>query len=185
MPSLSHALNTNDLFAEVDVRSLVTPLMGSLHDLSDDERRAVEKAVPKRQREFATGRTLVRSILGDMDVHEFSLINDADRVPIWPDGYLGSISHCEDACFVAIGRTDEGLMGLGIDVEPDEPLEAELWETLGTPEELNFIKSQAEFDPGRLMRLLYSAKEAVYKCFYPTIRQPLEFSEVVLNFPLS
>ena len=177
----NEALNINEMFAGAGVRWQVAPLTASLDDVLPAEREAVARAVEKRQREFATGRVLARSLLGDFGVHGFCLLNDADRVPVWPDGFVGSIAHCDSACAVTVSRTADGLGGLGVDLEPDAPLEEELWEIIATPDELVWTKGYGGPGVGRLMRLIYCAKEAVYKSLYPTCRRRLTFQEVELE----
>ena len=176
--------NISEAYDGAEVACRWSPLTRTVEDLLPEESAVVARAVEKRQREFATGRYLARSIMADFGIRDFPLLNDSDRVPVWPAGFIGSISHCDDLCVVAVARQRHRLKGIGVDVEPDAPLEAELWPLIATAGELDWVRSQDEMAPGRLVRLIYSAKEAVYKSLFPTCRLPLAFCEVEVDLSL-
>ena len=117
--------------------------------LAPVERAAVARAVRKRQREFATGRVLLRQLLGRPDG-----IGVADgRAPQWPAGFCGSLAH-DDRCAVAAVTDDPSIRALGIDVEPTVPLGRELAVLILRPDE------------GALdAHLAFSLKEAAYKAW--------------------
>ena len=68
------------------------------------------------------------------------------------------------------------VCALGIDVEPAERLPSELLELVATPQE----RLKLGDDPYR-GRLLFVAKEAVYKAVYPLDRKFLEHHDVQVN----
>lgn len=76
----------------------------------------VSGAVPMRQAEYLTGRSLARAALASLGCPPSSIPADAERVPVWPMGYLGSISHADGLCIAHVGRT-ASLTGIGIDFE--------------------------------------------------------------------
>jgi 4'-phosphopantetheinyl transferase EntD len=99
-----------------------------------------------------------------------------DRAPIWPDGVLGSITHCAGYRAAAVTRTSE-LASLGIDAEPNEPVPAGVLPLVSLPGEL------PEGDPSIAWdRLLFSAKESVYKAWYPIERRWLGFEQARIQF---
>lgn len=151
----------------------------SFQKLPPAERALVLHAVAKRQREFATGRVLARRLLRDIGLSNFSIGRREDRTPIWPPGIIGSISHCDDMCVVAIAPEDAGIRSVGIDVEPAEPLPREIWEVIASHDELRGLGG-ANCDMGLAIRRLFSAKEAFYKCIYPLV-QSLGFHDVELG----
>ena len=154
----------------------------ALGHLLPEERALVSSAVPKRQREFATGRRTARELVASLGVAAGPLLRGADRAPAWPAGVVGSISHCDDVCAVAVARAAD-VAGVGVDVEPDLPLERALWSRLCTPGELAALAGAGPPDePGRTVRLLFSAKEAFYKSVSATVRRVLGFQEVELQF---
>jgi 4'-phosphopantetheinyl transferase EntD len=167
-----------DLF-DASVRTAVSRIDGSVADLLPSERDAVLRAVPRRQREFATARRVARRLLVDLGRPPVAIPRNPDRTPAWPDGLVGSISHCEDLCAVALAERG-AIAGLGIDVEPDQPLDAALWPRICTPQELAAIVAVrgATAEQGRAARLVFCAKEAFYKSVYPSIQRVLGFQEV-------
>jgi 4'-phosphopantetheinyl transferase EntD len=145
--------------------------------LTERERALVERAIDKRKREFATGRTLARAALGELGLREVELLNGADRAPIWPDGIAGSISHCDRVAVVAVTRASHGT--LGVDVEHRGELKRELWKTVFLPREIEAL--DAAFDApmrGRMALVLFSAKEALYKAQYPRTTTFMGFHEL-------
>lgn len=181
MPILVDDLSIIELYGRSEVISCSNLPTSGLDELLIPERESVQGAVEKRQREYATGRVLARELLARLGIEDFPLVNDADRVPIWPTGIIGSISHCPQACVVVIAPASDALRSLSVDVEVDEPLEAELWSTIATDQETRWIEAQSRSEWGRLMKLLFSAKEAIYKCQFPITRRPLEFRDVSLQ----
>lgn len=178
-PSLRDA-RVGDLFP-APVRAATTPLDADLSVLFDAEKPAVARAVAKRQREFATGRRCARALLAELGHPPVAIPRRADRSPEWPAGVVGSISHCDDLCFVALAPAS-ALLGIGVDVEPDQPLEPPLWRKICTPAELaGVVEASPPALRGQTVRLLFSAKEAFYKCVFPLLREVLGFQAVEIQ----
>ncbi|MBN8292231.1 4'-phosphopantetheinyl transferase superfamily protein [Rhodobacter sp. NTK016B] len=118
--------------------------------LKPEEERAVERAIDRRRAEFSAGRQAARQAIG----RDVAIPMAIDRSPVWPDGVTGSISHAGGWAVAAVG---EGLIGL--DLELDAELPEEIWDTVLLPQERGLTPHQA--------RLIFSAKEAVYKAQYP------------------
>ena len=96
-------------------------------------------------------------------------------MPIWPAALTGSLAHDDQVAVAAVAR-ERDAAAFGIDLEPAEPLAPDVLEMIATPRELNRIG----WDPlgGRL---LFAAKEAVYKAVYPQDRAFLEFRDIEVN----
>ena len=180
-PALGRDPWIGDLFAP-EVRTASSPPVDCEEELFPEERALVASAVAPRRREFATGRACARRLLAQLGVPDAPLLRRADRSPRWPAGLCGSISHCEDLCVVAVARR-EVARALGVDVEPAEPLEPELWPRLCTARELAWLEGRAPAERGRLVRLLFSAKESVYKCVRSAGGPELGFHEVEIELP--
>lgn len=144
------------------------------------EATAIAHATPKRRREFAAGRWCARRALARLGVAPGPLLNGADRAPHWPAGMTGSISHT-DAYVVAVAAPRELFRSLGVDAEPSEPLEEELWQTVCTLAERRWLAMQMPAERGRLARLIFCAKECVYKWQYPLTGAFLEFLDMELS----
>ena len=151
-------------------------LHGRAFPLHPAETAHVAAAVPKRQREFAAGRWCARRALARLGITDFPLLAGPDRAPRWPAAVVGSITHTDTFCIAVAGRR-ASVAALGVDAEPDRPLEAELWEIVCTPAERHWLATQPAAARGRLARLLFSAKECLYKLQYPLTGALLDFQD--------
>jgi 4'-phosphopantetheinyl transferase EntD len=111
------------------------------------------------------------------------LLRDSDRVPVWPAGVVGSISHCDDLCAVAIGARSR-FRGLGLDVEPDEPVKEGVERVVCRPGEIGWLESAVGDERSRRIKMIFSVKEAVYKAFYPELRTYWSFQDVETTIDL-
>jgi 4'-phosphopantetheinyl transferase EntD len=161
--------DTRVVVAETDPR-LVSPESSLLAE----EREAVKNAVLSRRQQFAAGRSLARQAWQRLGHPPSALLNDGQRVPLWPAGLVGSITHTHVWCAVAVARGSE-VSGLGADVEVATPLEPNLWDRVCRPEERAFLRAQAPDTAGLLGKALFSAKESIYKALYPSVRVFLDF----------
>lgn len=155
--------------AEIDPRQ-VAPDVG----LFAEEAIAIEKAVLTRRQQFTAGRKLARQAWQRLGVAPVALLSDAQRVPIWPRGIVGTITHTHVWCAAAVARQAD-IAGLGADVELASPLELALWERICRPEERAFLHALPEPLPGLLAKAVFSAKESIYKALYPSVRVFLDF----------
>jgi enterobactin synthetase component D len=144
--------------------------------LHPDEAECVRNAVPKRKREFAKGRLCARRLLAEMGIRQFPLLVGQDRSPVWPEGIAGSLSHCDGYCAVALARKSV-VSGIGLDVETAARLDDNLVPMVCTAEEIAWLSTLDESDRGRCGKLLFSAKESVFKCVYPLTGLFLDFQD--------
>jgi 4'-phosphopantetheinyl transferase EntD len=156
-------------------------------ELFADEARALAGAVGKRRREFVTGRACARRALRSLGVARTAIGVGSRSEPLWPNGIVGSITHCEGYRAAAVARAGH-VAAIGIDAEINAPLPARLMRRVASESELAAIRTRARDCPPRvpvcLDRLLFSAKEAVYKAWFPLTRRPLEFRDVELSIDL-
>lgn len=131
-------------------------------------------AVPARLREFKAGRSAARAAMVEMGQPEAAIPIGQDRAPIWPENVIGSISHCAGAC-VAIAASTVNFQGLGLDIEPKEPLSEDLWEIVLRPNELELLLQIPATVRGISALRTFVAKEAVYKAQYAKSRQLFDF----------
>lgn len=137
--------------------------------LFGEERAAVEGAVAGRRAEFATGRHCARQALRRLGASPVPLPVGEDRAPVWPDRVLGSLTHCTGFRAAAVGWAGGEVLGIGIDAEPDRPLPAEVIE--------HVLRTDERLGTGAHDRLVFSAKEAVFKAWWPLERRWLDFHE--------
>jgi 4'-phosphopantetheinyl transferase EntD len=139
----------------------------------------VRRAVPSRRLEMAAGRDAAREALRSLGTIAEAIPAKPDRSPQWPAGIVGSITHTKSFC-MAVAAHAIDLRGIGIDAEPDEALERELWASIASPREIAEIERSE--DPGRRARWIFCAKEAAYKCQYPLTGLLLEFADLEIRW---
>ncbi len=150
-------------------------------ELFPQERVAMGRAVEKRRREFVTGRACARRALAQLGMPPSPIATGERGQPLWPAGVVGSITHCEGYRACALARTGE-LAGLGIDAEPHLPLPAGVIGEIAREEELPMLAWLAAEQPGvHWDRLLFCAKETVYKVWFPISQCWLGFEDAVLS----
>lgn len=152
-------------------------------DVYPEEQDCVPNVATKRYREFTAGRLCAREVLKKLGVDNFPLLVGESREPLWPPGIVGSISHCRDNCVVVASR-DKRIVGLGIDIEDIAPLEAEIKALVCRKREEQWMIDVSE--PGCIdwAKIIFSAKESVYKCLFPVKNVYLDFKEVQIAFDL-
>jgi 4'-phosphopantetheinyl transferase EntD len=101
-----------------------------------------------------------------------------DRTPTWPDGVVGSITHTGDFAAAAVGWAAD-TAGLGIDSEQViDPATARDIADLCMVDEAMLFKAADGRSFCEFCSLVFSAKEAVFKCLFPLTRKFFEFSDV-------
>ncbi len=158
-----------------------TDVHGDPESLYPEEFSTIARAVPRRQREYAAGRSAARQAMVAMGWPAAAVRSAADRSPVWPAGVVGSIAHTHSACVAVVARQTD-MATVGIDLEDNQPIEADLWPTICTPAELTFLLTQPAHRQGVLVKHLFAAKEAVYKCQFPLTQRMLDFQEVEVVF---
>jgi 4'-phosphopantetheinyl transferase EntD len=170
----------HDLFPE-GVLAATAPIQPDASGLFPEEAQLVERAVASRRHEFAAGRRSARALLARLGELPAPLLRDRHRAPVWPRGVIGSISHASDRVAVAVTRLG-AVRSVGIDLEHADPLEPALWAKICTATELDRLRGAArERETGLAVRLLFSAKEALYKCVHPFAQRFIGFHEVEIE----
>jgi 4'-phosphopantetheinyl transferase EntD len=141
-----------------------------------EEQAIVAGAVASRQREFSTARMCAHRALAGLGVPPSPVLRGPGSAPRWPAGVSGSITHCPGYRAVAVGRTEE-FLSIGIDAEPDEVLpNGALLNMIARDAERARLAELAAQRPGVSWdRLLFCAKESVYKTWFPLARRWLGF----------
>ncbi len=149
-------------------------------ELFPEEQLAVSRAVEKRRREFVTARACARQALAQLGVAPVAIPPGPRGEPHWPAGIVGSITHCNGYRACAVARARE-LATLGIDAEPNEPLPAGVLREIARAEEQGRLRELGRKQPAVCWdRLLFSAKEAVYKAWFPLAGRWLGFEDATL-----
>lgn len=158
----------------------------SFDDASDEslfpeEAAVVEHAVEKRRREFTTGRICARRALRKLGRPAVPLLPGAHGEPQWPVGIVGSITHCSGYRGAVVGEVSQAA-AIGIDAEPNEPLPGTLLASISHAEERSDVDLLTRTYSGVCWdRLLFSAKEAVYKSWFTLTGAWLDFDATLVR----
>ena len=131
----------------------------------------------KRLAEFAVGRYCAARALGRLGARTTDVGVGSAREPIAPEGYSVSISH-DDCHAVAVAGRSAAWPGLGIDIEPDSPLDAELLAVVcSDSERASRPDDITELD---YAKQLFSIKESVFKAAYPRAQTVLDWPQIAV-----
>lgn len=164
----------------------VVASIAAVHDPPDvvlypQEEAAVARAVDKRRLEFGTVRWCARRALAELGLPPVPIVPGERGAPRWPDGVVGSMTHCDGYRAAAVARTGD-VATIGIDAEPHEPLPEGVLEVVARAEELPTLREllrtagDVHWD-----RLLFTAKESVYKAWFPITGRWLGFEDASLT----
>jgi 4'-phosphopantetheinyl transferase EntD len=151
--------------------------------LFPEEEQIIAHAVPPRQREYAAVRSCARACLTRLGYEPVPILPGAGGAPSWPPGLQGSMTHCAGYTAAAVAPLTR-ILTIGIDAEPDAPLPDGVIDLIATPAEQHRLAGiQPEPHNPHWDRLLFSAKEAVYKAWYPLVGEWLDHqqAEIIIN----
>jgi 4'-phosphopantetheinyl transferase EntD len=149
--------------------------------LFPEEEEAVARAVGKRRREFTTGRACAREALAQLGFAAAPITCGPKGAPRWPDGVVGSITHCDGYRACAVARSGDAA-SVGIDAEPNLPMPDGVLEVVSDHAEREHLAALAASRPDvQWGRLLFSAKESVYKTWFPLAGRWLGFEEASIT----
>ncbi|MBY3425497.1 4'-phosphopantetheinyl transferase superfamily protein [Rhizobium laguerreae] len=155
------------------------PSEGSENAVALMERVAIKlgaRVAPKRAIEFACGRCCAALALRSAGAAAAIVSVGQDRKPVWPMGFVGSITHTDHYCWAAAWSTESGL-GLGIDSEPilDPPTAADILSLVRTETD---VASPAWLSFEEYLTILFSAKESIFKAVSSSFENILDFQDV-------
>ncbi|MET8909936.1 4'-phosphopantetheinyl transferase superfamily protein [Micromonospora sp. NPDC004551] len=141
------------------------------------EEPVVANSVPKRRREFTTVRHCARRALSRLGLPPAPILPGVRGAPSWPAGVVGSMTHCEGYRAAVLARVG-AVASVGVDAEPHATLPDGVLEAIALPAERARTAALAATDAAvRWDRLLFSAKESVYKAWFPLTHRWLDFAE--------
>jgi 4'-phosphopantetheinyl transferase EntD len=152
--------------------------------LFPQEAAIVERASDKRRRQFITGRECARIALGKLGVTPAPILIGERGSPQWPPGIVGSITHCDGYRAAAAARASD-VAAIGMDAEPGHPLPRGVLDVISLPAERARLSALAGEGPAVCWdRLLFSAKESVYKAWFPLTGRWLGFEDADVTIAL-
>jgi 4'-phosphopantetheinyl transferase EntD len=150
--------------------------------LFPEEEKIIAHAVESRRRQYAAVRSCARACLGRLGYALVPILPGVGGAPTWPTGVVGSMTHCAGYAAAAVGPLSR-ISAIGIDAELDAPLPEGVLDLVATPAEWDRLAiTQLEPDAPNWDRLLFSAKEAVYKAWFPLTGEWLDHEEVEILF---
>jgi 4'-phosphopantetheinyl transferase EntD len=148
--------------------------------LSEEEALLGPRASARRRQDFAAGRACDRQALLKLGVSASAILAGSQQQPIWPPGIVGSITHCAEYCAVAVARATQ-VVAIGIDAEVNAPMPASTSAQVCSPSEREWIRSAPQSGGVHWETLYFSAKESIYKAWFPLMERWLGFEDVRLT----
>ncbi|MGA7134228.1 MAG: 4'-phosphopantetheinyl transferase, partial [Mycobacterium sp.] len=144
-----------------------------------EEEPLIARSVAKRRNEFITVRYCARIALGELGFPPVPILKGDKGEPCWPDGVVGSLTHCAGYRGAVVGR-DGAVRSVGVDAEPHDVLPDGVLDAISLPAEraeLAALPSGLHWD-----RILFCAKEATYKAWFPLTKRWLGFEDAHIIF---
>jgi 4'-phosphopantetheinyl transferase EntD len=154
-------------------------------ELFPEEAVLIAGAAAKRRREFTGVRVCARLALARAGVRPAPIMPGPSGSPLWPTGVVGSMTHCDGYRAAAVGRADT-FAAIGIDAEPHEVLPAGVLRRVASESERTALAGLAAVAPEFCWdRMLFSAKESVYKAWFPATGRRLGFCDAEVDLDVS
>lgn len=150
----------------------------ALHPL---EKSLVSRATDTRKAEFGDARWCAHRALNDLGKDNGAPILRGDRgMPLWPESICGSITHTGGFRMAAVAPSLL-VRSLGIDVEPAESLPSGVLKEIARPGEHPQLERLRSAGVECADRLLFCAKEATYKTWFPLTHRWLGFDQAEID----
>ena len=137
---------------------------------------------PKRLTDFSTGRYCAIKALEQLGIKDAIIPIGIDREPIWPDGIVGSISHCDSLVGAIVAKKSEHI-SLGLDIEEIGRVTSDLWDLVFTENEKVYLNVLTGRKLEEQSTAIFSIKEAFYKFQHPLTKTFLDFLDVEVSLP--
>ena len=149
--------------------------------LFPQEEAVLRRAVDKRRREFRTVRHCARQALHKLGLPPAAVLTGEHREPLWPAGVVGSMTHCSGYRAAALACSHH-ILTIGIDAEPHQALPPDVLGVIALAEEkIRISELTAAHGALHWDRILFCAKETVYKAWFPLMQCWLGFHDASLT----
>lgn len=152
----------------------------AISNLNQEYGQLVKEAVVKRKSEFFAGRFCAHRSLAAWNITTDIIGIGDGRSPIWPPGFVGSISHCSAYAVAATAKSDT-LFAIGLDVEDIVSSETrkELQKAIFNQNELFLLNGAS--NPDFIFTLIFSMKESFFKAAYPHVKTFFDFPAISMT----
>ena len=131
----------------------------------------------KRLADFSTGRYCAIKALEQLGIQDVIIPIGEDKEPIWPEGIVGSISHCDSLTGAIVAKSTDNI-SLGLDIEEIGRVTTDLWDLVFTENEKNYLSGLSDENKRVQSTAIFSIKEAFYKFQHPLTKTFLDFLDV-------
>jgi 4'-phosphopantetheinyl transferase EntD len=147
-----------------------------------EEEPLIARSVAKRRNEFITARHCARIALRRLGLPQAPILKGDKGEPLWPDGAVGSLTHTTGYRGAVVGR-QAAVRSVGVDAEPHDVLPDGVLDAISLEEERREIAALA--DGLHWDRILFCAKEATYKAWFPLTKRWLGFEDANITFEVA
>jgi len=131
-----------------------------------------------RKEHYRSGRICAREVLSKLGTLGQPVLRDPQtREPLWPEGISGAITHSGKWAAAAAGKTSD-VLGIGIDLEDlERQVDSRISRHVCIPEEQKWLQECGEDFLEQNLKIIFSAKESIFKAFFPYTRTYLHFHD--------
>ena len=131
-----------------------------------------------RKEHYRSGRICAGEVLSKLGTRGQPVLRDPQtREPLWPEGISGAITHSGNWAAAAAGKTSD-VSGIGIDLEDlERQVDSRISRHVCIPEEQKWLQECGEDYLQQNLKIIFSAKESIFKAFFPYTRTYLHFHD--------
>ena len=131
-----------------------------------------------RKEHYRSGRICAGEVLSKLGTPGQPVLRDPQtREPLWPEGISGAITHSGKWAAAAAGKTSD-VSGIGIDLEDlERQVDSRISRHVCIPEEQKWLQECGEDFLEQNLKIIFSAKESIFKAFFPYTRTYLHFHD--------
>ena len=131
-----------------------------------------------RKEHYRSGRICAGEVLSKLGTLGQPVLRDPQtREPLWPEGISGAITHSGKWAAAAAGKTSD-VSGIGIDLEDlERQVDSRISRHVCIPEEQKWLQECGEDFLEQNLKIIFSAKESIFKAFFPYTRTFLHFHD--------
>jgi len=144
--------------------------------LLPQEAHSIPSRHPARRRASGAARRVAHGLLAEHGLNDVAILRASSGAPVWPMGMTGSLAHDEEMAVAAVATLSAKIGSIGIDVEPATALPDDIFALVATRDDVTDA-----VEPSLAGRVLFAAKEAVYKAVYPLDHNMLDYHDIAVD----